>query len=125
MKPIKSPWSRQSRGLESAAYDPDESLLWYGMCTYFTEDWSTLSRTPSIEGRPGIPCCPRCGCVGFQAPASGYWAAVMKHDETHPGYLQIVRDNTEYCNAGGLPDFETLWIQKYHPESYRGNRGGG
>jgi hypothetical protein len=51
------------------------SMIWYGLCTYWTDDWSTLSRTGH-----GIPCCPFCGAVGFQASAADWWAGAGRFE---------------------------------------------
>lgn len=79
---------------------PPEPMVWHGLCNYVTDNWMTLSRTTG-----GIPCCPHCGRPGYEAPAASFWAGAKKYDSTHPGYLQVLRDNLERCGA----DYGALW----------------
>lgn len=67
--------------------------LWYGACTYWTDDWSKLGAIP-----PGIPCCPHCNAVGFQTTAGKWFAGVAKYQaEGNPGYVNFVKQSAEQC----------------------------
>lgn len=60
---------------------PDRDLdLWYGAgCTYWTDEWDALASTG--EGPlGGIPCCPRCGSVGYEIRRAQWWAGVRQHE---------------------------------------------
>ena len=105
---------QRADGTPTQRADPHR-LLWYSTrCTYWTDDWPKLSSTGSrmmtLHGRSGpervdtggIPCCPECGAVGFQAEAGGWLASAKAHDEKHPGYYEWLLANKETC--GPFPD---------------------
>jgi hypothetical protein len=80
------------------------SMVWYGLCTYWTDDWSTLGRTAH-----DIPCCPRCGAVGFQAPASEWWAGAARFEEEgNDGYQEWLAGYYQVCAGRGVTTAE-LW----------------
>lgn len=71
--------------------------IWYGLCTYWTDDFNTLATTPG-----GIPCCPQCGAVGFEAN-SGDWARDLeKFEYDHPGYADLLKANKQVCHGRGV-----------------------
>lgn len=48
--------------------------------------------SPARLGRPGLPCCPRCGSVLFQQEDDKWWEDVRQHEANgNPGYEEFVR----------------------------------
>ena len=48
----------------------DETQIWYGLCTYWTDDWDALTPTPEnkhsrVSATAKPPCC-SCGSRGIQ-----------------------------------------------------------
>lgn len=96
--------------------DPDDALLWYGLCTYWTTDWDKLGRTPPtvIDGRSvpgGIPTCPECGAVGFQATLAEWRAGIWAFDRENPGYADWIATLEETCHGPGVTT-RALWEQR-------------
>lgn len=93
----------KENGRHTAHNDP-QRLVWYGPCTYWTDDWTKLK---SIG--PGIPCCPHCKCPGFQTTYE-HWEDGVKGFElnNHPRYEEFVNKTKETCFGRGV-DF----IKKY------------
>lgn len=48
----------RKRGVICSPTDPDRAV-WYGMCSYWTDDWERL------KSANGIPICPHCRSPGF------------------------------------------------------------
>src|SRR5207247_687916 len=68
--------------------------IWYGLCTYWTDDLTKLSRTPG-----GIPCCPN-GHVGFEAHAPIWWEDAQAFEtKGNPGYIAYLEAIKETCGA--------------------------
>ena len=82
---------------------PDRSRVWYGLCEYWTDDWSKLKDTTG-DGR-GIPCCPVCGAVGFEQSAADWWRQVDEYEVLmgHPGYRKQIEDAKERCDRARRP----------------------
>ena len=73
--------------------DDLERLIWHSAgCTYWTDDWSKLSKAEN-----GIPCCPRCRCVGFQQEAREWFQGVDDLAEHVPEYNTLVLAVKEMC----------------------------
>lgn len=86
------------------AADP-KRLLWYSAgCGFFTDDWNQL-RTNG-----GIPCCPKCGCVGMQIEAGKWEEGAANHDKTHPHYLAFLATAKGTCfgRGGFMKAFEAF-----------------
>lgn len=67
--------------------------VWYGLCGYWTDDWSKLRTVGS-----GIPCCPECGAVGFQQSADEWWRQVDAYEAAgHSGYRAKVEADKGKC----------------------------
>jgi hypothetical protein len=82
------------------------TMIWYGLCTFWTEDWPLLARTAH-----GIPCCPHCGAVGFQINADDWWAGVERYEsEGNPGYRAFLEDLRNTCH-GKSTTVLSLWGQ--------------
>jgi hypothetical protein len=78
--------------------------IWYGFCTFWTDDWGQLSATPVPEGaaiQAGIPCCPECGSVGYQIDADEWWEGVQKMEEASPGYFKFIKGLKNVCHGKG------------------------
>lgn len=70
--------------------------VWYSAgCQYWTDDWSKLRVI-----RDGIPRCPKCGAVGFQAIWKEWMEGAEKFAAENPGYLEFLEFNKEKCNRG-------------------------
>jgi hypothetical protein len=94
--------------------------VWYGFCTYWTDDWGQLSRvkvkgSPSgIEGRAvgvldsGIPCCPDCGSVGYQMDKTDWEEGVERLEASEPGYAKFLAGVKELCHGKGI-SLGSLW----------------
>ncbi len=82
-------------GKVTTAEDPQRGV-WYSAsadCRYWTDDWNKLG---SIG--PGIPCCPRCGCVGYQTTYKHWMDKASKYEkEDHPGYVAKMNSWKEHC----------------------------
>jgi hypothetical protein len=89
-------------------------MIWYGFCTFWTDDWGQLSRTEhegngSIVG--GIPCCPDCGSVGYQIEDDEWWEGVQIVEKAEPGYYKFIRGLKDTCHG---PDKSVgdLWDER-------------
>lgn len=76
--------------------DDPERFVWYGSrCTYWTDNTDSLSRNWL-----GIPCCPKCGGVGFQSTYGEFCdpGSLKKYeDDGHPGYAAAFLWGKERC----------------------------
>lgn len=83
---------RTLNGDAVSADDPQRGV-WYGMCTFWTDDWDKVA-----DGRGGIPCCPVCGAPGMQATAKVWFSGAAKHQANgNPGYVNFVNQSKEQC----------------------------
>lgn len=90
-----------------------EGMLWYGTCTYWTDDWEALSN------EKGIPICPDCGGPGFEISIQAWNEGIEKHEaDGNPGYGKFVETLKENCH-GKKADFNDLWelYQKEHDDA--------
>lgn len=93
-------------GKPVSADDPNR-LLWYSAgCGYWTDDWDKLKRTG-----PGIPCCPRCKCVGMQIDAGKWEKGAKEFDANDPGYEKFLNERKEKClrEFGGMMKCWKTW----------------
>lgn len=66
-------------------------LIWYGLCTYWTDDWDALN----LEG---IPSCPECGNPGFQMTRQEWNEGVAKYEaDGNPGYTHFINNVKGNC----------------------------
>ena len=79
-------------GRPTTADDP-KRLLWYGFCTFWTDDWSKILTVGS-----GIPCCPTCKRQGFQITARQWFEGAEKYGKDHPGYTGFLLQMKEECH---------------------------
>ena len=86
---------RKEDGTNTTNDDPDR-LLWYGLCTYWTDDWDKLKTTS------GIPCCPYCLGVGFQITAKNWDSGVDKFNKDNPKYKEFIESVKEKCIRSGI-----------------------
>ena len=96
--------------------------IWYGFCTFWTDDWGQLSATPSPEGaaiKSGIPCCPECRSIGFQIESDLWWEGVQKMEEAEPGYYKFIKDHRNTCRGKGI-SLGDLWDEKKGEEKTPG-----
>lgn len=95
-------WPKHSDGRDRSGVSLRTDLIWYGLCSYWTDDWSKLSDTGEKQGvgkGHGIPCCPICGAVGFEQSATDWWRQVDEYEaDGHPGYRAQVMAQKEVCN---------------------------
>ena len=86
----------------------DESQIWYGFCTYWTDDWEALEATPDNKG---IPCCPECGSVGYQMTLQEWNEGIEKYEaEDNAGYGAFIAELKGKCH--GKTTILQLWEQK-------------
>lgn len=91
-----------------------EERIWYGFCTFWTDDWGQLSATPVPEGaaiQSGIPCCPECGSVGYEAEANEWWEGVQLLEGSEPGYYKFLKDMKNTCHGKGV-SLSDLWEER-------------
>jgi len=83
--------------------DDASRIMWYGTCTYWTDDWDMLSKTDD-----GIPCCPKCGSVGFIIKYDKWHDGAIQFDEgINRGYLKFLMELKETCH--GNTNIMDLW----------------
>lgn len=85
-------------------------MIWYGFCTYWTDDWDKLSTQPVPPGSkfPGIPCCPDCGSVGYQMEEDEWWEGVQAFEAENPGYYKYIKAIKDTCHGKGI-SIGDLW----------------
>lgn len=72
----------------------DKRMMWYSSrCTYWTDNWGKLARTG-----PGIPCCPKCGSVGYESAWDQFDRSSKRYDEkAAEGYYVFLQEVKEKC----------------------------
>ena len=79
-------------------------MIWYGLCTYWTDDWDTLNLK-------GIPACPECENPGFQMTVQEWNEGIAKYEvPDNPGYAVFITELKEKCH--GKTTLSELWEQK-------------
>jgi len=82
--------------------------IWYGLCTYWTDDWDALTPTPENKG---IPSCPECGSVGFQMTVQEWNEGIKTYEaDDNPGYGAFINELKGKCH--GKTTLLQLWEQK-------------
>ncbi len=96
--------------------------LWYGSCSYWTDDWDKLNVPDGqieVTGpggvktkvRTGVPLCPVCGAPGFVAPVDEWMKGAQRfEDEGHPRYVEFLNANKETCLPRGFLTSYKMWI---------------
>lgn len=81
---------------DRTAVNPDATRsLWYGLCGYWTTDWSKLGNFKT----GGIPCCPWCRAPGFITTEKEWWKNVDAYEQAHqPGYRSEIEAKQEKCS---------------------------
>jgi hypothetical protein len=83
--------------------DDPNRLIWYGMCTYWTDDWDHVAGGSGV-----IPHCPSCGSPGFQTTAHDWWHGAVRFEAEgrkgfsegpHPGYVEFLGSVREVCTG--------------------------
>lgn len=70
-----------------------EGLVWYSSgCAYWTADFNKLKTTR------GIPCCPDCGCVGFEVEIDEWEQGAIAFDKNDEGYYEFLQETKETCS---------------------------
>jgi hypothetical protein len=73
--------------------DPQCGVWLSSSCGYWTDDWDRVRCG-------GIPSCPTCGCVGYQATALKWFEGAKKFEsEGHPGYVTFLNEIKEVCHG--------------------------
>lgn len=104
------------------ALPPQPPSMWYGLCTYWTDDWDKLNTTPPTIGRftdgplAGIPCCPFCGAPGFVCTVAEWEEGVAEHDKKEPGYKDFINEIKETCSGRGVT-IMSLWAARKETSS--------
>ena len=74
--------------------------VFYGLCTFWTDDWNLMRTT-----RSQIPRCPKCGAVGFEMDKREWWRLIEEHEaKGHPGYKAMMTWARGKC----FPNFSSL-----------------
>lgn len=86
--------------------------VWYstrGTCGFWTDDWSALgsfgdgATATMPDGRRveigGVPCCPTCGCPGFQSEWSHWKSDADKFELEHPHYVEFLLAMKGKCRS--------------------------
>jgi hypothetical protein len=93
----------------------DEQEIWYGFCTYWTDDWEALAHHTVPEGAAissGIPCCPECKSPGFQMTLQDWNEGIKKYEaDDNPGYGAFINEMKSMC-SGPKVTLAELWEQK-------------
>jgi len=87
----------RENGQRTASNDAKRQV-WYGVCTYWTDDWDNISTVDVIE----IPHCPHCGSPGFQTDAFSWFGGASEYDKTNSGYLKFLVGMKETCHGRGV-----------------------
>lgn len=97
---------------------PEPERIWYGFCTFWTDDWGQLSWTdPKGNGamNGGIPCCPECGSVGYQMTSDEWWEGVQGMEQDEPGYYKFIKGLRNTCH-GSEVSVMNLWEERKRGE---------
>lgn len=97
--------NRQQRRAAARSGVDGAAEVWYGLCTFWTATWDTLSRTPN-----GIPCCPHCGSPGFQTSLEN-WDPARFEAEGNEGYGAFLESLREVCHGRGVTTMG-LWRER-------------
>jgi len=91
----------------------DEQEIWYGFCTYWTDDWEALAHHTVPEGAAissGIPCCPECKSPGYQMTLKNWNDGIAKYEaEDNAGYGKFIEELKGKCH--GKTTIAELWEQ--------------
>jgi hypothetical protein len=100
-------YRRIDNGNVTTADDPEQGV-WYGLCAFWTDDWSQLK---SVNGM--IPCCPTCGSVGFQTTFGCWMGGARDFDSIHPRYVEFLESHKAHCfGRKKLMDAYKEWLSK-------------
>jgi hypothetical protein len=61
------------------------TVIVYGAGCCWWDSIDKVARNPS-----GLPCCPHCRGVLFEAPEADWWNGVDRHEAKHPGYRAMM-----------------------------------
>jgi hypothetical protein len=88
-------YQRLKDGRITTADDPERGIF-YTTCGFWTDDWDKVSTTVVAS----IPCCPKCGLVGFQTTADEWFTGAKKYeDDNHPNYVEFIIESKEICSG--------------------------
>ncbi len=91
-------------GTSTNADDP-ERMIWDGMCSFWTDDWSLVG----VAG-DGTPVCHNCSAPGHQTAAKNWDEGVAKFEaEGNEGYTDFVNSLKNVCN--GRQGASELWAK--------------
>jgi len=92
-----------------------ETEIWYGFCTFWTDDWNKLAEIPTWgTGKAytgGIPCCPECGSPGFQMTLQEWNDGIVKFNAKEPGYAKFINELKNTCHGRGV-GLGDLWEKR-------------
>jgi hypothetical protein len=87
-----------------------EGDVWYGICSYWTDDLTKLGR--SVSGLPG---CPN-GHVGFEIDAPSWWADAERYEnDGHPRYVEFLKRKKEFCSPQAFIKLYDDWVRVGFP----------
>ena len=79
--------------------------IWYSAnCSYWTDNFDNLSAT----AHGSIPCCPHCGCVGYQAESDKWDEGITTFNTDDPGYQNFIMGLKKVCRGNGV-SVSALW----------------
>ena len=88
--------------------------IWYSSsCGYWTDQWDLLITNP-------IPCCPKCGCPGYQTTWKEWFDGAKNYEEdNHPWYCKFLLEIKEKCFGKGFSYNEVYqkWLSDKGPRA--------
>lgn len=101
--------------------DDPARMVWYGYCTYWTDDWDKLKLDLDYHSNEiGMPLCPCCGAPGFQMAAGRWFAGASTFQAMgNPGYVSFVENTKEQCVVP-RPKSSVEWYRQWLKEHPNG-----
>ena len=88
-----------------------QEWIWYSVsCSYWTDNFDDLTNDLTANGL-SIPCCPRCGMVGYQIELDMWNEGLEKYDKEEPGYKDFINEIKKTCNG---PDVTVIKLWEKH-----------
>jgi hypothetical protein len=80
----------------------------YGARCFWWDSIGQVGTKPGRNGLPGLPCCPHCGSVLFEAETeAAWWAGIERAErEMRPGYKALCEWSRGQC----FPSYEAAQL---------------
>ena len=106
---MSQPSYQTLNGYETTAEDGQRGI-WYGTCTYWTDDWNKLSKSLGT-----IPCCPACHAPGFQITAKEWFSGAARFEGAgNERYRIFLNQSKEQCKK---PEKFLDWYKRWLAEN--------